>query len=223
MIITNKLKYKKPLKSLEVVKYIVLHHTGTTTASANDIHDWHLARGFDGAGYNEYVYKNGNVYIMRGDHQGAQCRGYNSISYGICCEGNYNMERKMPAKQYSTLLERVKLATKKFPGAKIVGHKNLVSTTCPGKYFPMQGVKNMSIYEDFNKYKNRYPLPVLRHGSRGDAVTYLQLRLTSKGFQCGKVDGIFGNLTQGAVKRIQSAKKETVDGIVGVITWYLLK
>ena len=222
MVINNKLNYKSALKPLDTVKYIVLHHTGTTTASANQIHDWHLKRGFNGAGYNEYIYKNGDVYIMRGDHQGAQCRGYNSVSYGICCEGNYNIERNMTKSQYSTLLNRISLAKKKFPGAKIVGHKNLVSTTCPGKYFPIQGVKNMSLCEDC-KYKNNFPLPVLEHGSKGDAVTYLQLRLNRKKFKCGNVDGIFGNLTQGAVKRIQAAKKVKVDGIVGVITWNLLK
>ena len=38
---------------------------------------------------------------------------------------------------------------------------------------------------------------------RGDDVAALQARLTEMGFDCGRVDGIYGELTSGAVKEFQ--------------------
>lgn len=61
--------------------------------------------------------------------------------------------------------------------------------------------------------------PTLRNGARGYAVRQLQFMLTSKGFNPGGVDGIFGNNTESAVKKFQKASKISVDGIVGKVTW----
>ncbi len=57
----------------------------------------------------------------------------------------------------------------------------------------------------------KYTRPMLR----GDDVKELQTRLTAAGFACGKIDGVFGQKTQAAVKEYQKAKKLTVDGIAG--------
>lgn len=61
--------------------------------------------------------------------------------------------------------------------------------------------------------------PLLRYGSRGAAVRNLQSRLTSLGYWCGSVDGVFGNLTRQAVYAIQKAAGVSVDGVVGPVTW----
>lgn len=61
--------------------------------------------------------------------------------------------------------------------------------------------------------------PTLRRGSRGADVTYLQQRLTAKGYGVGKIDGIFGQKTLEAVKAYQAEHGLTVDGIVGAKTW----
>jgi peptidoglycan hydrolase-like protein with peptidoglycan-binding domain len=53
---------------------------------------------------------------------------------------------------------------------------------------------------------------------RGDDVSDVQDALKSNGFSPGKVDGIYGKITQGAVKKFQKAKALKVDGIVGVNT-----
>jgi Putative peptidoglycan binding domain len=53
-------------------------------------------------------------------------------------------------------------------------------------------------------------------------VSYLQQRLIDNGFDPGAVDGIFGPLTEGAVKAAQSSAGATVDGVVGNQTWGLL-
>lgn len=59
----------------------------------------------------------------------------------------------------------------------------------------------------------------LKKGSTGSDVRELQTKLNSLGFDCGKVDGIFGTNTLAAVKRFQQAKKIAVDGIVGKNTY----
>ena len=50
---------------------------------------------------------------------------------------------------------------------------------------------------------------------RGEDIKVLQEALNKLGFNCGKVDGVYGTATQAAVKAYQKAKKLTVDGIVG--------
>ena len=64
--------------------------------------------------------------------------------------------------------------------------------------------------------------PTLRSGSTGDAVKELQTRLNELGYSCGTLDGIFGTKTVAAVKKFQTAKGLTVDGIVGEKTWEAL-
>ena len=59
----------------------------------------------------------------------------------------------------------------------------------------------------------------LRRNSRNEAVRWLQNKLNSLGFDCGKADGIFGTKTENAVKRFQAKNGLAADGIVGKNTW----
>ena len=53
----------------------------------------------------------------------------------------------------------------------------------------------------------------------GDDVTDLQARLIGHGCDPGPLDGIFGALTDGAVRQFQAAAGLDADGIVGPLTW----
>jgi N-acetylmuramoyl-L-alanine amidase len=53
---------------------------------------------------------------------------------------------------------------------------------------------------------------------RGDDVAALQSRLTEMGFNCGRVDGIFGEMTEAAVKEFQKSVGVKVDGKCGPAT-----
>lgn len=64
---------------------------------------------------------------------------------------------------------------------------------------------------------------ILKKGSRGADVTYLQQRLTAKGYGVGAIDGIFGQKTFEAVRTFQMQNSFTVDGIVGAKTWAALQ
>ncbi len=74
---------------------------------------------------------------------------------------------------------------------------------------------NLTQYDSVVTGKRR----TLKFGSRGTDVTYLQQRLTAKGYGVGSIDGIFGAKTLEAVKAFQAENNLVIDGIVGVSTW----
>ena len=61
--------------------------------------------------------------------------------------------------------------------------------------------------------------PTLERGSKGDDVKDLQEALIELDFKPGDVDGVFGVLTESAVKSFQVWAKLAADGIVGPLTW----
>lgn len=61
--------------------------------------------------------------------------------------------------------------------------------------------------------------PLLKRGSTGNVVRWLQERLNFLGFNCGSVDGIFGEKTRAAVTAFQSSRGLSADGVVGQNTW----
>ncbi len=63
------------------------------------------------------------------------------------------------------------------------------------------------------------PLPTLRLGATGVAVTQLQTQLQRLGFYQGAIDGDFGPQTEAAVMRFQQQRGLEADGIVGPATW----
>ncbi len=64
---------------------------------------------------------------------------------------------------------------------------------------------------------------VLQQGMVGPEVAEAQCLLQRAGYPPGGIDGIFGDLTQRAVERIQSASGLVVDGKVGPHTWGALR
>ena len=64
--------------------------------------------------------------------------------------------------------------------------------------------------------------PRLSLGSRGPAVTKLQVLLKNAGIDPGPVDGAFGPKTEAAVRTFQSQKGLPVTGVVNVPTWIAL-
>lgn len=64
--------------------------------------------------------------------------------------------------------------------------------------------------------------PTLRRGDRGEEVRQLQQQLNDAGYNCGKVDGIFGSGTESSVKALQADNGLKADGICGLKTWAVL-
>lgn len=68
-------------------------------------------------------------------------------------------------------------------------------------------------------------MPVIRAGSRGEAVREAQRILQELGYYLGNagVDGVFGSMTRTAVIRFQRNYGLAADGIVGPMTWEMLR
>ncbi|MBD2625041.1 peptidoglycan-binding domain-containing protein [Trichormus variabilis] len=78
------------------------------------------------------------------------------------------------------------------------------------------GVK-LSRYQAYN----RQAMPILYFGSSGMSVRILQRLLVSNGYGI-RIDGIFGPLTETAIKAFQNQRNLLVDGVVGQKTWWEL-
>ena len=123
---------------------IVLHNADATGCTSKDIHQWHLNNGWTGIGYHFYVRKDGNIYRGRPENAiGSHCKGSNTGSIGICFEGRYMTETSMPNEQYQAGIELIKYLFNKYGNMPIYGHKELFSTDCPGKYFPLNDFKQL--------------------------------------------------------------------------------
>jgi len=70
----------------------------------------------------------------------------------------------------------------------------------------------------------RFPgrnVPNLRFGNSGLAVRVLQRLLIANGYAI-RIDGVYGALTESAVKAFQNRRNLAVDGVVGPRTWFHL-
>ncbi|MDZ8096058.1 MULTISPECIES: peptidoglycan-binding domain-containing protein [unclassified Nostoc] len=90
----------------------------------------------------------------------------------------------------------------------------------PKKSFQYGGKIRTKATGRFQKFSSQ-PLPTLYFGSSGIAVRALQQLLVSNGYAV-RVDGIFGALTETAVKAFQNQQNLGVDGVVGQRTWSAL-
>lgn len=62
------------------------------------------------------------------------------------------------------------------------------------------------------------PSAIVRYGTRGDAVRWVQFQLNSAGYDCGAVDGIAGAKTCTAIRTYQRDHGLDADGVVGTKT-----
>lgn len=137
------LKFKNLTARSKTVRAI-LHHSAGPKASAEDIHRWHLANGWAGAGYHFLVRKDGSVYRLRPEWAvGAHASGSNSDSIGICFEGNF-MTESMPTAQKQAGKELVAWVKKKYGFTKVQAHRDVQATGCPGTNFPFAEIANGS-------------------------------------------------------------------------------
>lgn len=121
---------------------IIVHHAEANPASPQQIHSWHKANGWSGAGYHFLVRKDGSVYALRPEWAiGAHASGANSDSLGICFEGRYDYET-MPDAQLNAGRELLAHLKSKYGISRVQPHKEVTPTSCPGKVFPYDALVN---------------------------------------------------------------------------------
>jgi hypothetical protein len=132
---------------------IVLHHSATKRGSSTLFDKMHREKGWDGVGY-DFVIGNGTdtgdgelevTYRWRDQKDGSHAKGWNDVAIGICLVGNYEEGPPTPA-QRDTLVRLLRHLRRRFgiPAERVVGHKALNPTLCPGKRFPLADVLTAS-------------------------------------------------------------------------------
>lgn len=145
---------------------IILHHAEAKSASVEEVNRWHLERGWTGIGYHYYIRKDGRIYRGRPEWAvGAHAKGHNDKSIGICCEGAY-MTETMPEAQFDALVGLVREEMAKYPGAKVLRHRDVNSTDCPGVNYPWKALlaalspekkeETALTYDQFKAFLQRY-------------------------------------------------------------------
>ncbi|WP_041565296.1 peptidoglycan-binding domain-containing protein [Nostoc punctiforme] len=88
------------------------------------------------------------------------------------------------------------------------------------KHSQSVGQVRIKVTGRFQRFSSQ-PMPTLYFGSSGLAVRVLQRLLVANGYAV-RVDGIYGALTETAVKAFQNQQNLGTDGIVGQRTWRAL-
>ncbi len=124
---------------------IVIHHAEKETCTAQDIHRWHLARGWKGIAYHYFIRKDGSIFRGRQEqHKGGHLlSGENNGTLGICLEGNYDKEKEVPEAQFDALIWLCGDIATRRPIKSYKRHSDYPSAQadkkmCPGIYFPWQ-------------------------------------------------------------------------------------
>ncbi len=191
---------------------IILHHA-VYNGDVEGIDRIHKNNGWTCIGYHFYVRKDGSIYRGRKeDTVGAHAYGSNTTSIGICAEGNFETDI-MSDVQKNSIIELVNYLKSKYGISKVIRHKDVNATACPGKNYPFDEIVNGSVQP------TPKPTPV------SGLVADIQRTLNSRyGFNIA-VDNIAGNQTKTAlIKALQTElnrqynKGLAVDGIFGPVT-----
>lgn len=193
----------------KTTKRIILHHAEASTCTADDIHLWHLKRGWAGIGYHFFVRKDGTIYRGRPeDRIGAHASGANSDSLGICAEGKYTTET-MPDVQEQAIIELVAYLLNKYKISTVLRHKDVTSTDCPGYNYPFE-----AIVAGANRLTSVTPTSQPTPTLVDNWVKRLQEELNLQ-FNAGLVvDGIKGPKTLNACPTVKKGAKGNVTKLI---------
>lgn len=146
------------------INLIVVHCSATPEGkdfAVEDIDRWHRARGFKKIGYHYVVYRDGTVHPGRAENEiGAHVSGYNANSIGVCYIGGLTADGKKAkdtrtAAQKRGLLNLLIQLRKKYPDARIVGHRDLSpDRNHDGKITPNEWIKECPSFDAKTEYQN---------------------------------------------------------------------
>lgn len=131
------------LSERSITNMIVLHHTGGNDidASAEQIHEWHKNNKWAGIGYHYVIRKDGTIERGRPEWAiGSHAYGENSHTIGIHISGDFDSSQPTE-KQIENCAELVADICTRYgipiDRAHIVGHGELMATSCPGTNLQM--------------------------------------------------------------------------------------
>lgn len=137
-MIQPNITFTRELDKRASTQRVVVHHSvSAPMTTAEQIHGWHLAKGWAGIGYHFVITGDGTIYIGRPiDTIGAHTFNGNMDSIGVCLCGNF--EEYAPAEvQIAALVSVVEYAGTLYGEGLITQrHGELNATACPGRLFP---------------------------------------------------------------------------------------
>ncbi|MBM7643876.1 3D (Asp-Asp-Asp) domain-containing protein [Scopulibacillus daqui] len=153
----------------------------------------------------------------------AACVGIAAPSISHASEPNHTLypgtKNKNVAELQDTLKEKGYFKNSDVTGYYGTITENAVKAFQKDHHISVDGIAGPNTYKALNvnvkEAANDLGKELLAKGSRGQYVSLLQEKLQRLGFYKGHVDGIFGTLTETAVKAFQSAHNLAADGIVG--------
>ena len=162
----------KPSVPLRDWKHIVIHHTASESGNVETINAAHLARkdsktgkAWLGIGYH-FLIGNGSGMgdgeieptfrwrqQMHGAHAGVE--EFNQHGIGICLVGNFENHRPSTA-QLAAVKRLVGVLKSEYHirSDKVVGHRSVKSTACPGKLFPLDEIAQTNDVPAFGQRDN---------------------------------------------------------------------
>ena len=134
-----------PVANKRYVDEIIVHCTATPEGedfTVDQIRKMHLARGFSDIGYHYVIYRDGSVHVGRSEAvAGAHTTGHNTRSISVCyvggCPARSDKAWMNKGKDTRTQAQRVALVKllkelrRKYPKAKIYGHRDFANKACP--------------------------------------------------------------------------------------------
>jgi len=148
-IIKPNLKWKggasgpTPTINKEQIDGISLHHMAHPTWTLLDVHNAHLAKGWQGIAYGWWIDFEGRIYEGRGFAQNAGTKDMGKRLLDIGFQGNYEpgsipYRTAMPDAQFNAGVELINWLKPQLPNLRTIhGHKHWTPTACPGKHFPL--------------------------------------------------------------------------------------
>ena len=159
----------------KATRRIVLHHSASGLSTTwQDIHQWHLKNGWAGIGYHYVIHADGGIYRGRPeDKAGAhayQDRSHeaNSDGIGICLVGNF-MLTQPATPQLDSLVELVKDIWTRYPGITVIGHNDVMATSCPGVKFPWAELRLR--LEVGKKVAEQWKLDIIERAKKAGLIT----------------------------------------------------
>ena len=137
-IVKTNLEFNNDLAQRDTTDMVVIHHTGEADidASAEQINEWHKKNGWAGIGYHFVIRKDGTIERGRPiDTVGAHAYGEISHTIGVHLSGDFMQAQPSDAQIESVAMLLANICTDysiTIDRDHIVGHRDLMSTDCPG-------------------------------------------------------------------------------------------
>ncbi|MBA9002000.1 peptidoglycan recognition protein family protein [Thermomonospora cellulosilytica] len=232
-------------------EFIVHYSEGPTSQSVRSIQDFHMdnpKRRWSDIGYNFLVDTKGRIYEGRGWLTvGAHAPDHNTSGIGVCMIGRDGDATEAARKAIRWLYdEACRRAGRRL---KILGHRDVYSTSCPGNELYAWVRKGMPVTGSSSPAPSKpskpsrpgtaappFPLPdghwfgpessdPRNHSGYWAKdrphIEKLQRRLADRGWRI-KVTGRYDDRTAAVVKAFQAEKGLRPDGLAGVKTWPLI-